>query len=683
MKKRIKILITISFAIIMMMVLACSAYCATVYDSNDNKYFPTSNDIFYLPSHISPSSVIFENNGVKSTIDLSDNMTVDSNANIVYTYNLYGKRYVFYFADNLPSIYVTTSVSPEILLKDKEKRDKGAKMSVTDNDGYNYYIDTDETTSEIKMRGNATSTMKKPPFQIKLSSKHDLFGMGAAKTWILLANYTDQSIIRNSVMYKIGEILGIQTCENRSVDLYVNGEYYGVYLLCEKVQVHPERVDIYDLEAENELLNPNNGGFTRKATSGALIDETIITEYQYVRNMVNPADISGGYLIELDNNYYDGEKCYFKTSNGNAYVVKSPELASKEQVEYIARVFAEMEEAIYSPTGKNSKGIHFSQYIDVESLAYGYILQEYGRNWDSGSSSLYFYKDRDVDGKYTKIVKGPLWDCDNTLGNMVKLRSGDPGNNPETYWSRGSQLWEGLVQHDYFNYIVSKTFDRIYPELIKLTESDGFIAQVVEDIGSSIVMDIKRWNRDDYSKWPMYSDYVFKDVHADTWQSGQVFQFINGQYSNGVDNDETTVIGYLNTYIIRRANWLKSEWTYNENDPIPSVSADGFIDESVKMPVAPTFSPVYPDDSNKDTSNSDTNTNTDTNVDTNTDINTDSNSDINTSFDTNSDTSDNLNNGNENNTNKDSLYVVIVIIACVLVIALVGVCVIIFKIKKS
>ena len=54
--------------------------------------------------------------------------------------------------------------------------------------------------------------------------------------------------------------------------------------------------------------------------------------------MVNPSDISGGYLVELDNNYYDGEKCYFKTSNGNAYVIKSPELASQEQVEYIARV---------------------------------------------------------------------------------------------------------------------------------------------------------------------------------------------------------------------------------------------------------------------------------------------------------------------------------------------------------
>ena len=614
-----KFLFVIVLAIASLLLFAMVSSATSVYDSNNNEYV-SMDGTFYMPSHVKPNALLIEQNGKTVEVDITEYKTKDENGKDVYKCNLLGKTYTFYFADNLPSIYVTTSKSIDDILSDKSVKDNGAKMYITDKDGYIYYFDNSDTTSEIKMRGNATANNKKPPFQIKLNKKHDLFGMGEAKTWILLANYTDQSIIRNSVMYKIGEILGIKTCANRSVDLYVNGEYYGVYLLSEKVQVHAERVNIFDLEKENELLNPENVGFTQVKRSGALINETIITEYQYVKYMENPADISGGYLVELDNNYYEGEKCYFKTSNGNAYVIKSPELASQAQVEYIARVFAEMEEAIYSPTGKNSKGIHFSQYVDVESLAYGYILQEYGRNWDSGSSSLYFYKDRDVNGKYTKIVKGPLWDCDNTLGNMVKLRNGDPGNNPETYWSRGSQLWEGLVQHDYFNYVVSKSFARIYPELIKMTKQGGFVSQLVDDIGSSIVMDIERWDRDDYSKWPMYSDYVFPGVHADKWQSGQVFQFIDGEYSNGIDNDETTVIGYLNTYIVKRANWLLSEWTYNENEE-PPISQDGFIDETLQLPVAPTFTPVYPE-----TPNDTTDTNVDTSIDSDTEI--DSTTDI-------------------------------------------------------
>lgn len=669
MKTKTKALFLITFILTVLFILTLNVFSASVYDENNNEYLPTNDKVFYLPSHILPNAVLFEQNGELTVLDLSASKTKDSKGNEVYEYNIFGATFTFYFANSLPSIYTTTSIPLENLLKDKSVRDKGVKAFITDKDGNVYYHDTTDTTCELKMRGNATANNKKPPFQIKLSEKTDLFGMGAAKTWILLANYTDQSLIRNSVMYKIGEMLGILTCENRSVDLYVNGEYYGVYLLCEKVQVHPERVDIYDLEKENELLNPNNYGFTRKVKSGALIDETIITEYQYVRNMVNPSDISGGYLVELDNNYYEGEKCYFKTSNGNAYVIKSPELASQEQVEYIARVFAEMEEAIYSPSGKNSKGIHYSQYVNVESLAYGYILQEYGRNWDSGSSSLYFYKDLDVNGEFTKIVKGPLWDCDNTLGNMVKLRNGDPESNPESYWSVNSQLWKGLLQHDYFNFVVAQTFARIYPELIKLTEDDGFISQLVEDIGSSIVMDIKRWDRDDYSKWPMYSDYVFPGVHADKWQSGQVFQFIDGKYSDGVDDDTSTVIGYLNDFIVRRANWLRSEWTYSDGDEAPSVSKDGIIDESIQMPIAPTFTPVYPDTPNTDTS---TDTVIDTNVDTNVDVNTD----------TNTDSSTDVSGGSENDGN-NKIIIVVLIIAFVLIASVICVSVIAFKLKKQ
>ena len=311
MKTKNRILFITALIFAFMFILAISSYSVAVYDSNNNKYLPTEDKVFYLPSHIKPNSVSFAANDEPKVVDLTSSKTTDANGNEVYKYNLFGATFTFYFANSLPSIYATTSVPLENLLRDKSVRDKEVKMFITDKNGYNYYYDKSDTTSEIKMRGNATSTMKKPPFQIKLDKKHDLFGMGEAKTWILLCNYTDQSIIRNSVMYKIGELLGIKTCENRSVDLYLNGEYYGVYLLCEKVQVHPERVDIFDLEKENELLNPNNLGFTRKMKSGTLINETIITEYQYVRNMVNPADISGGYLVELDNNYYKDEKMLF------------------------------------------------------------------------------------------------------------------------------------------------------------------------------------------------------------------------------------------------------------------------------------------------------------------------------------------------------------------------------------
>ncbi len=670
-----KFILTMSFVLTVLAILTIVSAAASVYDANENEYSATNEDVFYLPSHIKPSNVTVGENGAKKQIDLTDYQSTDKKGNLIYRYDLEGFTYTFYFANNLPSIYLTTSLSLEQILGEARERDQGVKMFITDKDGVNFYYDKPDTVSEIKVRGNTTDDYKKQPFQIKLDKKHDLFGMGEAKTWILLANYLDQSNIRNSVMYKIGELLGIDTCSFQSIDLYINGEYYGIYLLCEKVQIHSQRVNIFDLEEENELLNPKNYGFTRKKTSGTLIDETIITEYQYVRNMENPADISGGYLIELDNNYYKDEKCYFKTANGNAYVIKSPEYASQEQVEYIARVFAEMEEAIYSPTGKNGKGIHYSQYADVESLAYAYILQELGRNWDAGSSSMYFYKDKDVDGKFTKIVKGPLWDCDNTLGNMLKNNA----NNTNGYWAKNRKLWVGLTQHDYFNYVVAREFARIYPQLIEMTEKDGYISQLVEEIGTSIVMERARWNSDDYEFWPMYGDYVYKDIHYDKWQSSQTFQFIDGEYSNGVDNDETTVIGYLNTHIVNRSTWLLKEWAYSEENTVPSISVDGIIDNTLKLPVAPNFAPVNPEqptDSNVGT--------TDTNIDTNTDtiIDTDTNADVTTDSitDTNINT-DNIDNTNSSNSNNDKATFIVIAVA-VAVIACGGIIASLLVIRK-
>ena len=646
------------FALMLIFVMTIVSFSVSVFDNSNNEYFTNDENTFLLPSHIKPSSVTIMSDGVRAQVDLTSNKEKDSLGNTIYKYNLENAEYIFYFADNLPSIYVTTSISLDQLLapENTRKTDKSAKLFIVDKDGNIEYADSDSTYGQIKVRGNSTDDYDKQPFQIKLDKKHNLFGMGEAKTWILLANYLDQSLIRNSVMYKIGELLGMDTCQFRSVDLYLNGEYYGVYMLCEKVQIHPQRVDIYDLEAETELLNPDNYGFTQRKTKGTLIDETIITEYQYVKYMENPADISGGYLVELDNNYYKGEKCYFKTSNGNAYVIKSPEYASQEQVEYIARVFAEMEEAIYSPTGKNSKGLHYSQYADVESLAYAYIMQELGRNWDSGSSSMYFYKDRDVNGKFTKIVKGPLWDCDNTLGNMLK---GD-ANNPEGYWAKNRKLWVGLTQHEYFNYIVAKEFLRVCPEIIKMTEENGYISQLVRELGSSVAMERLRWGTGDYSKWPFYSYRLYpQGVHYDSWQGWKMTFNFNEIYSDGVDNTDQTAIGYLKDHINKRANWLLEEYAYSESIETPSISSDGKIDDTLQMPVAPTFTPTYPESTDKDSSIT-TDTSADSIVDTSTDTPTD--------------------NTNSDDESYDIILIIVIVVICVAVVTTI---IVLVKLKRK
>ena len=568
MKKLFMLAVAIVFSALLFS-FAVSAADISVQGS-DQRVFEAEGSNFYLPSYISPKSVKIVHDGTKNItykaengetialqngaiIDLTPFKTALPSGQVFYVLTTYvngsTKSIVFNFADNLPSIHIETTLGRDTITKNNGK-DTLTQITIINKDGSYEYSD-DTKTSEIKVRGNATKAYAKKPFQIKLTEKTDLYGMGASKTWILLANYDDQSLIRNNIMYKIAEIFGMHFTEFRNVDLYLDGQYYGVYLLCEKVSISSSRIDILELEKLNDELNSSYQQSAVKVSTG--IPNTIITEYSYIPGVVNPSDITGGYLIELDNNYWQSELCYFVTSNGSHYVVKSPEYASKEQVEYIATIFGEMEEAIMSGTGYNRLGKHYSEYIEVDSLVYAYIIAEFSRNYDAGSSSMYFYKDVDKNGEYTKIVKGPLWDCDNTLGNIHK----NGASNTEGYWARNRSIWAGLTQHDEFNAMVTKELARVYDDIFDMIDVGGFVYDQVADIGQSIYMERARWHSDNYSKWPVYYD----GTHYDKWQSqAPIFNFIDGYYSYDLDKDASTVIGYLCEHIEARLNWLAVEW---------------------------------------------------------------------------------------------------------------------------
>ena len=111
----------------------------------------------------------------------------------------------------------------------------------------------------------------------------------------------------------------------------------------------------------------------------------------------DPADISGGYLLEFDwNTRYDEELCGFVAHTGQPVVIKSPEHATQAEVNYIADLVDPGLEAVHSSTGYNVAGKHYSEYFDMDSLVAMYILQELGMNHDTGVSSLFFYKSEDM-----------------------------------------------------------------------------------------------------------------------------------------------------------------------------------------------------------------------------------------------------------------------------------------------
>ena len=573
--KRIFLFISMLVCVIAFSVVASAKNTGVSFTiTNAQEFKPTDGKIF-LPAYADETDITlnfsssFEkinlngedgelvNDGYK--LDLSQFKTTDDNGNECYKVSFYvGKSpddYTIYKASSLPTVYISTSVGIDSLLGSMVT-DETAKVYVLDNDGSYEYADS-ITTSQVRVRGNTTPYYAKKPLKIKLDKRADLFGMGEAKSWILLANYLDQSLLRNALLYRLASDMGMYASDFRSVDLYLDGEYQGVYLMCEKVQIQENRLNIRDMEKEMDYLNPTYPTATTTVTSGTLIDETIVTEYRYVEGVQVPEDITGGYLIELDNNRKSNraDSSYFitKTSFGeNYYVIKSPEYCSKEQVEYIARIFANMEEAFASPSGRNSLGVYYTEYMDIDSFAYAYIIAELSRNYDVGGASVYFHKDADVNGETSKIYKGPLWDCDNTLGNILKNNAAVQ----DTYWAKNRTPWNALTQHTDFNAKVKEHFETTYDKIYDMLDAGGFIDDQIAILGTSVIMERARWNSADSTQWPLYYD----GIHYDRWSGGITTFHSVPIYTDIINYTSNTTIGYLANCLEARTNWLVDQW---------------------------------------------------------------------------------------------------------------------------
>ena len=311
----------------------------------------------------------------------------------------------------LPTIFIeTASGSLDYLLADKEHKEP-ATIRVYENGA----LTLDKELKQIKGRGNSTWVeCPKKPFNIKFDKKTSLLGMPKAKKWSLLANYKDDSAIKTPAGLELGRTLGIPyTSECRNADLYLNGEYYGNFSVCESVEVGENRVEITDLEKANENANPGvdiealpRGG---TGANGSVQNHTVKGSMKWVNIPNNPADISGGYLLELDFGVrYNEEVSGFVSNYGQWVVVKSPEYASEAEVKYIAALYNEAEEALLSSNGYNSRGKYYTEYFDMETLAKTYLFIELQKSLDTAISSFYFYKDAGSD----LLVAAPVWDFD-------------------------------------------------------------------------------------------------------------------------------------------------------------------------------------------------------------------------------------------------------------------------------
>lgn len=224
---------------------------------------------------------------------------------------------------------------------------------------------------KIKARGNTSFGAEQKSYSMNLDSAEGLFGMGACSEWTLVANYSNTTQqLKNKIVLDIAQIMEMShTPESTYVNVYIDQQYNGLYLLTQKASADGGSVQI-------ERADIRSGS-------------------------------SGPYLLEFDSRYKE-EPVWFKTDR-KSVVVKYPKIVQEEAYTYISEYVKEIETDIYSGNEENAlKG------IDLDSWTEMYLMQEFFVQWDVEFASFYLYK-------YAAdplLYAGPVWDFDLAYGKM-------------------------------------------------------------------------------------------------------------------------------------------------------------------------------------------------------------------------------------------------------------------------
>lgn len=387
-----------------------------------------------------------------------------------------------YFS-NLPVVYIDTEGGVPVTSKDDYI---DGEMRMQGNADY----DPEETTLysgklEIKGRGNSTWGMPKKPYKLKLDKSTNIMDMGKNKHWVLLANYSDASLMRNTITYDLSGELGMPHMQTVWVDVVMNGSYVGNYQFCEQIRVSGDRVDIFDWESLAEdaasaiadAAGMDDSGDLEDlmaedfswVSSGKVSYEGV--EYQ-VEDYIDIPEITGGFLLELDE-YYD-ELSKFKTDSGQPIMVNTPEFAytNADMMDYLAGYIQAFEDAVQSDdyTAEYKREVlHYSELFDFDSLVDYWLLNEIFYNEEINKKSTYLYQD--LDGL---MKMGPMWDMDYSSGGEGATGKTNGWATKDFSQNAQARMWyKYLINDPYFVLKAQERYWEIRGSLIEDVIRDG------------------------------------------------------------------------------------------------------------------------------------------------------------------------------------------------------------------
>lgn len=280
---------------------------------------------------------------------------------------------------------------------------------------------------EITVRGTSSATFPKKGYKFELQNAQGkkqpvpLLGLGAFAEWNLVGPWRfDRTYVRNAFGYTLSRQLGRWAARTQLAEVFINADgdpldaadYAGVYVLTDKLEAAPGRIDVTEVK----------------------------------RDDVDPAGITGGYLLRVDD--FDPEKTSWRTQRGfpseasrSLLMVESPKTAklAPAQAAYIKGYVQAFEDALYADRDSGWRTRRHLEYIDRDTWVDHHLLNTLLKNTDAFTRSAYYSKDRGG-----RLLAGPIWDLDRAMG------AEDPrGGSPEAWdaadvpdWGFQIKYWE-------------------------------------------------------------------------------------------------------------------------------------------------------------------------------------------------------------------------------------------------
>ena len=296
----------------------------------------------------------------------------------------------------------------------------------------------------IRGRGNSSwDVMPKKSYKIEFENKQSMLGMPKDKDWTLIANYADKTLMRNYLAYRLSAALDVFYAPRSDyAELYVNGNYLGVYLVTETIKKDKDRVNI-------------------------------------------PKD-DDSYIVEFDQKYKADEQVVFsdiisKNGKGKPFRIHDPKNASESVLDAVKTHIEDFETFLLSIKAQEDNGV--DDWIDVDESVKHYWVQELLKNPDSGFyTSVYFSW---IVGE--KIKMGPVWDFDLAMGNSTSESVNTIDNLVvrTCYWNKF------LFKDSLYSQRTSDFWNQKYEFFLSLLDS---IDVYKEKLASPARNNFKRWN---------------------------------------------------------------------------------------------------------------------------------------------------------------------------------------------